>query len=118
VSPDRLLAEIDVLVVPSIWHEPLGRVVLEAYAFGVPVIATCLGGTPEIVDDGETGLLFDPRVPGELAHTIGMLAADPSRTTAMGEKALGRSADFTPQRILAEHREVYAPHHGKGSLQT
>lgn len=107
VPQERLLANIDVLVVPSIWHEPLGRVVLEAYAFGVPVIATRLGGTPEIVDDGETGIVVDPLKRGELREAILALANDPERLTGMGKKAFAKSADFLPERILSDYRRVY-----------
>jgi glycosyltransferase involved in cell wall biosynthesis len=109
VPQEKLLAGIDILVVPSIWHDPLPRVVMEAYAFGVPVLATRLGGAPEMVDEGETGLLFDPLRPGDLRSKIEELAADPARIKAMGAKALEKSAEYAPERILAKFREVYAP---------
>lgn len=107
VPQEQLLTKIDLLLVPSIFLEPLGRVVLEAYAYGVPVIATRLGGTPEIVDDGETGLIFDPLQSGDLKSKIVELASDRDRIAEMGKKALARSSDFLPKRILAEFREVY-----------
>lgn len=55
--PERFFDMIDVLVVPSLWNEPLGRIVFEAYAHGIPVISSNRGGIPEIVDHGKTGFL-------------------------------------------------------------
>jgi len=54
----RLLADIDILVMPSIWYEAYGLSILEAFANKVPVVATDIGGIPEIVHDGHNGLLF------------------------------------------------------------
>lgn len=70
VKPDEFFARIDVLVVPSLWEEPLGRVIYEAYARGVPVIVTRRGGMPEIVDEGETGFVVRPDDPEELASVF------------------------------------------------
>lgn len=54
----KVLAGIDILVIPSIWYEAYGLSILEAFANKVPVIATDIGGIPEIVHDGHNGLLF------------------------------------------------------------
>jgi glycosyltransferase involved in cell wall biosynthesis len=59
-----LMASVGMIAVPSLWHEPLGRTVLEAYAAGRPVLATNLGGLPELVVNEQTGLLVDPTVAG------------------------------------------------------
>lgn len=109
VPQEHLFGNIDVLLMPSIWLDPNPRVSMEAFAFGVPVIATCLGGTPEVVDDGETGLIVDPLKPGDLKSKIMELAGDPERVAEMGRKALAKSAEFLPERILAQYREVYSP---------
>ena len=58
------------VVVPSIWGEPCGLVVIEAMACGVPVVGSRVGGIPELIDEGETGLLADPRDSAALARTI------------------------------------------------
>lgn len=52
--------EIDFLIVPSLWNEPMGRVVIESYSFGVPVISSGAGGIKELIDNGLTGFLYDP----------------------------------------------------------
>ncbi len=67
-----VLSEVELLVHPAN-QEPYGRVLLEAAACGVPVVATDVGGTSEIVVDGETGLLVPPRDPSALAAAVGRL---------------------------------------------
>lgn len=75
----RLLAEADLLVHPAN-QEPFGRVLLEAGACGLPVVATNVGGTAEIVVDGETGRIVPPRDPHSLALAVGeLLRADEAR---------------------------------------
>jgi glycosyltransferase involved in cell wall biosynthesis len=79
------LAEIDLLLVPSAPHEATTRVILEAYAAGVPVIAYRSGGIPEVVDDGQSGCLADNAAHmAELA--IGLLG-DPARRESMARTA-------------------------------
>lgn len=58
MSPNVFFNEVDLLIVPSLWPEPLGRVVLEAYTYGCPVIVAASGGLPEIVLEGETGFVY------------------------------------------------------------
>lgn len=82
-----LLAALDVFVLPS-WIEGLPLVVLEAMAQGRAVIATAVGGTPELVSDGETGLLVPPQDVEALARAIDALLGDPARAEHMG--AAGR----------------------------
>lgn len=60
VSPADFFAQVDASIVPSLWHEPSGRVIIEARAHGVPVIASNRGGIPEFVLPGQTGVLFEP----------------------------------------------------------
>jgi len=81
---DDLLAASDLFVCPSVWDEALGFVNLEAMAAGLPVVATRMGGIPEAVRDGETGLLVPPRDAAALAAAIASLLDDPARRGAMG----------------------------------
>lgn len=99
-----LLAAADALVLPS-WVEGLPLVVLEAMAAGVPVVASSVGGTPEAVVDGETGLLVPPRDADALARALDGLLSDPARARALGEAGRLRArerfdADAAAQRIL------------------
>jgi glycosyltransferase involved in cell wall biosynthesis len=107
---DRLLTELDVLVLPS-WTEGLPVAVLEAMARARPVVATPVGGTPEVVADGETGLLVPPRDPRALADAIGRLLADAELRRRMGEAGRRRvaerfSAEAMTRRVLAVYDEV------------
>lgn len=85
-----LLAEITLLVHPA-HQEPFGRVLLEAAACGVPVVATNVGGTAEIVVDGETGRLVPPRDPQALALAVNELLADEQTRHRMSLAARDRA---------------------------
>jgi starch synthase len=109
-----LITGATVFVVPSV-YEPLGIVNLEAAACGTAVVASAVGGIPEVVDDGRTGLLvpYDPGDPAAfasgLAARISELLADPARAAAMG--AAGRArvlAEFGWPAIAAQTVEVYS----------
>lgn len=92
------------IVVPSIWYETFGLVVIEAYASGTPVIASRLGSLAELVRDGETGLLFEPGDPAALAACLRWAQAHPCEMAAMGRRARARyEAEFTGER---NHRQL------------
>ena len=85
-----LLAAVDVAAITTLWPDPLPRVVMEAMAVGKPVGGYAGGGVPEMVVDGETGLLCAPGDVGGLAAAFGRLAGDDDLRRRMGEA--GRSA--------------------------
>lgn len=82
----NLMAALDILAVPSV-NEGMGRVLLEAGAAATPVVASRVGGIPDIVDDGETGLLVPPRDAAALAQALLELASQPERRRLMGDTA-------------------------------
>jgi glycosyltransferase involved in cell wall biosynthesis len=103
----RLVGDLDVLVLPS-WTEGLPVAVLEAMAQRRPVVATPVGGTPEVVADGETGLLVPPRDPAALAAAIRELLADPERRRRMGEAGYRRAAErFSAEAMTKRLLELY-----------
>ncbi|MDO9582611.1 MAG: glycosyltransferase [Desulfomicrobium sp.] len=75
------------LVVPSLWYETFGLVVVEAYACGLPVIASRHGALAEIVEDGVTGILFDPGSVAALAEALAWAEAHPDEMRVMGQNA-------------------------------
>ncbi|MFN8160107.1 MAG: glycosyltransferase [Solirubrobacterales bacterium] len=83
---DQALRDAAFTLVPSEWHENLPFSALESLAAGRAVVATRMGGLPEIVDDGETGLLVAPGEPTALAAAMSRLWRDPERLTAMGRR--------------------------------
>lgn len=62
--------KIDYLIVPSIWHEPLGRIVFEAFCYGIPVIGSSNGGIPDMIKHEENGFLFDINNPEQLEELL------------------------------------------------
>jgi glycosyltransferase involved in cell wall biosynthesis len=77
------LAEIDVLVVPSIWYENAPLVISEAFRNGVPVVASRLGGMAEMVADGVDGCLFNPGSAEDLARVLRVLVEDRAALTRL-----------------------------------
>jgi glycosyltransferase involved in cell wall biosynthesis len=76
----QVLSELDVLVVPSRWYENQPGVILEAFAAGIPVVATDLGGMSEFVKHEENGLLFQLENAEDLAHQLRRLGEEPELT--------------------------------------
>lgn len=107
VHTESFLPSIDVLVVPSLWNEPLGMVAVEAFAAGVPVIASLRGGIPELVTE-RTGWLFDPAEPAELTAILSRLIDDPQRARERREACLTRARDFARPRVVAQYERAYA----------
>lgn len=103
------LAALDIQVHASIAPEPFGRVLLEAMAFSKPLVASGGGAVPEIVIDGETGLLFQPGAPEDLARCIGRLLDDPALAGQMGRAGLARLQEhFSIAANVRETQILYA----------
>ena len=95
-------------VVPSLWPEPSGLVALEAMAMGKAVIASRTGGLPEIVDDGETGLLVKRGDVADLQRALTMLMADPALRARLGEAGRQRiERHFSPAAIVPRFEQLY-----------
>jgi glycosyltransferase involved in cell wall biosynthesis len=88
-----LMAAADVIVHASVYPEPFGRVVVEGMLAGRPVVATRAGGIPEIVTDGESGVLVAPNDPVEMADAIAALRADPARAARIASRGAERARD-------------------------
>lgn len=99
-----LLSAIDLFVLPSLW-EGLPNVVLEAMAAGLPVVATAVGGMPELVVENETGILVPPHDPEALAVAIIDLLANTPRMNMMGKSGRQRA-----QKCFSMEKTVYNTH--------
>ena len=101
----RALGRATVLVFPSLWPEPLSRVLLEALALGTPVAAMDTGGTREILGEDEAGLLVsDARA---LSDAVGRLAADEGLRGRVREAARTRALAFSPAALVPRYEAVY-----------
>ena len=98
-SPEvpALLAGARALILPSIWYEGAPRIVLEAYAAGVPVIASSIGALPSLVEDGITGLLFPPGDSAALALGVERLLDD-AESRRFGDGAWRSGTSVTRRR--------------------
>ena len=103
-----LLSCADVAVVPSRWDEAFGFTVIEAMAAGLPVIATAVGGIPEIVDHEKTGLLVQRAAPKEIADSLVRLYKNPGLRVRLGQQALHRVDDyFNISRVYKQQLTCY-----------
>jgi alpha-maltose-1-phosphate synthase len=104
----QILSHATVFACPSL-YEPLGIVNLEAMACGTAVVASAVGGIPEVVDDGRTGLLVPPDDDAALAAALNALIADPARAAAFGARGRARAvAEFSWDSIAAQTAGLYA----------
>ncbi|UCG25830.1 MAG: glycosyltransferase family 4 protein [Chloroflexota bacterium] len=98
-----LLYEHDVLLFPSIWQEPLARMVQEAMASGLVVVSTTTGGTPEILQDGQNGLTFEAGDAAMLAQKIVQLVREPALRPRLARAARQTVEEhFTLDRMVDE----------------
>lgn len=88
-NPDlhALIKRAKFLILPSAWHEAFGLPVIEAFSFGTPVIGSKIGAIAELIDDGRTGLLFDPGDPDDLVARVEWALTHQKQLTKMGRMA-------------------------------
>ena len=111
------------LVMPSVWYETFGMVLVEAFACGLPVLASRLGSMAEAIGHGRTGLLFAAGSAVDLAKTIAWAEQNPERMRAMGINARAEyenryTPDINYSRLLAIYRDAIACRQGEASSAT
>jgi glycosyltransferase involved in cell wall biosynthesis len=105
VVPADFLRSIDILVVPSKWNEPFGRVTVEAYSHGIPVVGANTGGIPEVIEPS-SNLIFDidqPHTVIDKIHEAVRLLKDPQTPTRLRDYA----ETFSPKAMVDAYLEVY-----------
>jgi glycosyltransferase involved in cell wall biosynthesis len=96
------------LVMPSEWYETFGRVIVEAFAVGRPVVASRLGAMEELVEHDRTGLLFEPGNARDLAEKVRWLLEHPERCAEMGRAARREYEErYRPELAFRELMDVY-----------
>jgi len=103
---EEFFAGLDLFIMPS-RSEAWGLVALHAMARGLPVVASRVGGLPEIVEDGVTGWLVPPGSPQALAEAIAAAAADPERLRLLGSNARARAQLFSAERTVERTEDFY-----------
>jgi glycosyltransferase involved in cell wall biosynthesis len=104
----RLLSAFDMLVHPSV-SEALGFTILEAGCASLPVVATRVGGIPEIITDEFSGLLVEPQRPHLLAKAMDALIREPAKASAFGTRLHARvCTDFSKQKMVEKTLAVYS----------
>jgi len=100
------LATFDIFILPS-RREGIGSILLDAMEQRLPIVATRVGGVPDIVRDGENGLLIDPDRPDELCAAIERLAAAPAERARLGASGAAIARNFTAEVMARKYRELY-----------
>jgi len=96
------------LVFPSKWYETFGRVAIESFAKGTPVVASNIGAIAELVKSGRTGLLFEPANPQDLAAKVEDLLSNPVRLAQMRREARAEfEAKYTTQKNYEQLIDIY-----------
>lgn len=104
----RVLSALDVVAVPS-HSEGMSNALLEAMAMALPVVATTVGGNPNVVRDGVTGRLVAPRDPSALARALAELVADPGARQSLGRAARRHVADnLSLSGMVRRYEELYS----------
>jgi len=106
VTPDSFLPDVHLLVVPSLWQEAMGRVVLEAFAYGVPVAGADRGGIPELIGQ-DCGWVFDPDRSEELGSILKLCVEQPLRLEAMRSAATAAARRFSEDAMMAAYLGAY-----------
>jgi type III pantothenate kinase len=101
-----ILENVDIGALSSDW-EGMPLFVLECMTTGTPVVATNVGGLPEVVEDDRTGLLVPPRDPAALAQAISALLADPERGRRLAAAAAERMRHYTIDTVAQRFADLY-----------
>jgi len=103
----KVISAFDIYVLPSLW-EGLPLALLEGLALGKPIVATSVGGNPEIVEDGVNGYLVPPREPGLLAAALIRTCSDePFRRRASAQNRLKFGREFSLSSMVDAHEQLY-----------
>jgi 2-deoxystreptamine N-acetyl-D-glucosaminyltransferase/2-deoxystreptamine glucosyltransferase len=106
IDVPAVLASLDVLALPSVYEE-MGSVLVEAMASGLPVVASRVGGIPDVVEDGETGLLVPPGDADALAAALDELVADPRRRQRFAEASRRRAGRYSWPELAGRVARIY-----------
>lgn len=116
VKPNDFLRSIDILIVPSIWYEPFGRVIVEAYSYGVPVVGANRGGIPEVIES-RSNLVFDMERPETLVEKI-REAIELLKEPSVHDRLRKHADTFSPDSMVNAYLDVYRSALGGATKRT
>ena len=103
VPSNAFLDTIDFLIVPSVWNEPFGRIVVEAFSRGVPVLGSRTGGIPELIEAGRTGELFDSSEASLLGAVDRAVGMDSAAYRQMSLACVEAARRYLPDQLSEEY---------------
>lgn len=107
IDPKEVIPQMDAVLVPSLWHEPLARSVLEAYSFGKPVIGSNRGGNVESIIRNKTGFIFEPNDLNSLINIIDNIISSPEILSSMNAPISELIQGFSVSNTIEQYTEVY-----------
>ena len=96
-----------ITVVPSIWYETFGRIIIESFKYGTPVVASNIGGIPEIIDNEYNGLLFEPGNSADLKGKLERLIENPHELRRLSQGAFESVRKYDINHYMAKLLELY-----------
>ena len=103
---DQIMGCFDIFVLPSL-NEGMGRVLVEAMAAGLPIVASRVGGIPDLVKDGKNGLLVPPADASALAEAISDLLTDKEKRNRMGEAGKKMCRQYSAEAMVEQIDNLY-----------
>ena len=100
--PEDIYQNIDILIVPSLFEEPFGRIVAEANSYDIPVLVSKRGGLPEIIRNGQNGYVFEPDIDGDFEDKLELILTD-----FKSGKFVFDSSKFSMDLICSQYIELY-----------
>lgn len=107
INSEDIYPKIDVVIVPSLWNEAFGRIIIEANSYGLPVIGSNRGGIPELILQGKTGFIFNPNKEDELLKYIKMFINNPDLVLKLSPNCIKYSENFKIDNILDAYIRLY-----------
>jgi len=99
--------------VPSLWNEAFGRVVIEAFSFGIPVICSNKGALPELIEQDRTGWVYDSDNAAQLRKTVEYVINKPEIVSQMSGACIEQAGQFAADVITEKYIEVFSRVQGK-----
>jgi glycosyltransferase involved in cell wall biosynthesis len=103
----KFYQEANLVVVPSVWYEVFGLINIEAFSYGTPVIASNIGGLPELIEEGHNGHVFQPGNSEELSAILESLVSNPDRLRRLEEGAFSSSKKYAIEEHIKKLEELY-----------